>query len=78
MRATQSGDSMSDHNDDVHSQPEGGFLRRAAWQFAEITYRYRTPHTKMTKVLRWSLMALRIYLVVLILLLVIKFASLIH
>jgi len=69
---------MSDHPNDVRSQPEGGFLRRAAWQFTDITRRYRTPHSQMTKALRWSLMALRIYLVVLILLLVIKFASLVH
>jgi hypothetical protein len=41
--------------------------------FAEITRKYKTPRIKMTRQVRWALLLLRIYLIVMVLILGYKF-----
>ena len=45
-------------------------------KFAEISERYRHPRIKTTKTVRFALLALRIYLLLLVGLLCVKFISL--
>ena len=42
-------------------------------RFAEINRRYRTPRIATTPVVRFALLALRVYLIALVILLVVKF-----
>ncbi len=53
-------------------------LRRLARKFRSINERYRSPRIGMTPAVRGSLMVLRVYLLVLVLLMVYKFATLLH
>jgi hypothetical protein len=53
-------------------------LRRVARKFNRINERYRTPRIGMTPAVRASLMVLRVYLLLLVLLMVYKFATLLH
>ena len=43
--------------------------------FADITQRYQQPKIKMTRIVRIALLLLRIYLIVIIAILVFKFAT---
>jgi hypothetical protein len=50
-----------------------GFLRNRLRPFVEITRKYKTPRIKMTRQVRWALLLLRLYLIVMVLILVYKF-----
>ncbi len=45
--------------------------------FVEINEKYRTPRIKMTPMVRWSLLALRLYLIVMVVILAYKFVTLV-
>jgi len=45
--------------------------------FIEINEKYRTPRIKMTPMVRWSLLALRLYLIVTVMILAYKFVTLV-
>ncbi len=51
-------------------------LQRLFPRIAEINRKYRTPRIEMTPAVRYSLLALRFYLILLVLLLVYKFITL--
>jgi hypothetical protein len=50
-----------------------GFLNERLRPFAEITEKYKTPRIKMTRQVKWALLLLRLYLVVMVLILAYKF-----
>lgn len=50
-----------------------GFLSDRLRPFVEITRKYRTPRIKMTRQVKWALLLLRIYLIVMVLILAYKF-----
>ncbi len=50
-----------------------GFLKNRLKPFADITRKYKTPRIKMTRQVKWALLLLRLYLVVMVLILVYKF-----
>ena len=50
-----------------------GFLNDRLRPFVEITRKYKTPRIKMTRQVRWALLLLRIYLIVMVLILGYKF-----
>ncbi len=54
-----------------------GVFRRIMTPFIEITRRYHTPDIKTTKTVRVALLLLRIYLILLIGILVIKFITMV-
>jgi amino acid transporter len=54
-----------------------GFLPKYFSKIIEINKKYATPKIKMTKWVRISLLGLRIYLIVLVLILVYKFFTLV-
>ncbi len=58
-------------------KPEG-FSEKYFGKFGEINRKYAKPQIKMTRMVRLSLLGLRIYLLVLILVLVYKFYTLIQ
>ncbi len=45
--------------------------------FIEINEKYRNPRIKMTPMVRWSLLALRVYLIIMIIILAYKFVTLV-
>ena len=45
--------------------------------FVEINEKYRTPRIKMTPMVRWALLVLRLYLIVMVLILAYKFVTLV-
>jgi hypothetical protein len=45
--------------------------------FIEINEKYRTPRIKMTPMVKWSLLVLRLYLIVMVLILAYKFVTLV-
>ena len=54
------------------------FIKNTKVEIKAINTKYKVPHTKMTKGIRFSLIMLRVYLVVLVLILVYKFLTLIR
>jgi hypothetical protein len=54
------------------------FLRRYAPKIADINRKYAKPKIKMTKGVRFALLMLRLYLIILVCLLVYKFVTLVH
>lgn len=53
---------------------KGGIMKTS--KFAEINRRYKTPQIQMSPAVKLALLALRLYLLLLIVLLVVKFISL--
>ena len=49
------------------------FLGNRFRPFAEITEKYKTPRIKMTRQVKWALLLLRLYLVIMLLILGYKF-----
>jgi hypothetical protein len=50
-----------------------GFLKNRMKPFVEITRKYKTPRIKMTRQVKWALLLLRLYLIVMVLILGYKF-----
>ena len=60
----------------TEQRPNGrirGFFSDRFKPFVEITRKYKTPRIKMTRQVRWALLLLRIYLIVMVLILGYKF-----
>ncbi len=53
-------------------------LRRAAAKIREINSRYKVPRIKLSRTARLALLALRIYLIVLVILLAYRFVTLLR
>ncbi|MBS0393234.1 MAG: hypothetical protein JSR54_01340 [Proteobacteria bacterium] len=53
-------------------------LRRLRATVADINRRYRSPRIEMSRPVRWSLMALRAYLLFLVALMVYRFITLVN
>jgi len=54
------------------------FVKNTANEIRAINTKYKVPHTKMTKGIKFSLIMLRVYLIVLILILFYKFLTLLR
>lgn len=54
------------------------FIKNTAGEIRAINLKYKTPHTKMTPGIRFSLILLRVYLVVLVVILFYKFLTLLR
>ncbi len=52
------------------------FIRNTVGEVKAINTKYKKPHTKMTKGVRFSLIMLRVYLIVLVMILFYKFITL--
>ena len=61
------------------NQPSGSFNKPGTFleSIREINAKYRTPRMQMTRLVRISLFALRIYLLIILLILLYKFVTLI-
>ncbi|HET6487814.1 MAG TPA: hypothetical protein VFH83_15410 [Spirochaetia bacterium] len=55
----------------------GGFFSRRFSKFREINRKYATPHVTMTRGVKVALFLLRIYLLLLVGLLIVKFVTLV-
>ena len=55
----------------------GGFFSRRFSKFREINRKYATPHVKMTQGVKVALFLLRIYLLLLVGLLIVKFVTIV-
>ncbi len=53
-------------------------LRRAAAKIREINSRYKVPRIKLSRTARLSLLVLRVYLIVLVILLAYRFVTLLR
>jgi hypothetical protein len=65
----------------AEQRPNGrikGFFSDRLKPFVEITRKYKTPRIKMTRQVRWALLLLRIYLIVMVLILGYKFFTTIN